>query len=468
MFDFEVEKRISAMESSKFDSVEELKIFSEALNYYFSNGRPREMHKYRDRLTIQFARALELMNFDDTINFGHHFFLFWRTVSPEDENDDGQSEVENLILHPIKRRLNQMSSNSGFLLSKNLKYKPNPNHILIITRHASSQSSYAPGKQIYEFSRSLTKKGIIVWVLSEGEIDENYTKLMAENPNFLVFQYRTKGLSERFKELRARCEVFKPKQIITDAEVALISALHIFGVSSNVILSSQGFYKVPWYDSILMSQEIYDKDKFRKINRYVESYQTLSLDLLAPEKPKQIIDQAKESMGIKPNDFVIGSFARYEQFSYEFLDLMSKILEQNKSVKCILAGPNSREPAKERLNKYIRQGRIFLLGPSDAHILGHCCDAGIDSFPAVQGFSCVELMAKGKPVFVLDCPNLARQRKNRLPEMIFDSKNSLLAGIKQSLSSKKFYKKMSEKSVKLGASFDRGDEVADIILSISK
>ena len=55
-----------------------------------------------------------------------------------------------------------------------LNYPLEQKNVIIQTRHALTQGTYAPGKQIYAVARALLGAGFKVKVFSYGEIDEEF------------------------------------------------------------------------------------------------------------------------------------------------------------------------------------------------------------------------------------------------------------------------------------------------------
>ena len=75
------------------------------------------------------------------------------------------------------------------------------------------------------------------------------------------------------------------------------------------------------------------------------------------------------------------------------------MLKHNPNIKFIIAGPNDRDIVFNELKNFIKSRRVILLGRSNVHLLGHCINIGIDTFPTHSGFSVMEIMAsKGIPV----------------------------------------------------------------------
>ena len=67
-----------------------------------------------------------------------------------------------------------------------------------------------------------------------------------------------------------------------------------------------------------------------------------------------------------------------------------------------------------------------MLPVSNVHVLGHCVNLGIDTFPTHSGFSVLELMAKGVPVVAKKGANNHINLRQRVPELVCEDDFSLV------------------------------------------
>ena len=152
----------------------------------------------------------------------------------------------------------------------------------------------------------------------------------------------------------------------------------------------------------------------------------VSNKVLAPPVDKTEVSNVRHHLGLNEKDFVIGSFARMEKFQNPFLTVIKKVLDECPNVKAVLAGPNDRTPIERSLRKYIELGRAVVLPVSNVHVLGHCVNLGIDTFPTHSGFSALELMAKGVPVVAKKGSNNHVNMRQRVPELVCGDDFSLI------------------------------------------
>ena len=257
----------------------------------------------------------------------------------------------------------------------------------------------------------------------------------------------------------------RPTKIITEMPVNIGTALYFSKVSSKIIYWSPGFTQVPWFDKVLLVPELVNK-KLMQNRKFIEIPRSLNFELLNPNINLKVLNEFKNTHLISNSDFVIGTFARYEKISEEYLNLVYQILSENSSIKIIIAGPNDRSLAENILKKFIIKKQAIVLGFSDIHILGNCCNVFLDTIPFPCGSSAIEIMAKGKPVLSLQQLNLANYKKSRVPELILKDEEELNKVIERLKNDQKFYSNMSVKSLAIAKSYDNGLDLVNSIISI--
>ena len=70
----------------------------------------------------------------------------------------------------------------------------------------------------------------------------------------------------------------------------------------------------------------------------------------------------------------------------------------------------------------------------------------LDTFPYTAGFAAIESMAKGKPVFSLECESLKFYGLNRIQRLIFDSQDTLIISLLKASTDTNFYNEISTES----------------------
>ena len=457
-YNFDV-KKIKYSSNSKIRNIELYKF----LEFYFKNNRPKNFINYEKELTKFLPEIMKMMSFDELFNIIPNYYQFCYTVTIEENFLDAQNKILKNLLNPFSKIL---IGKLKELKIEPLKYNLNHDNYVIFCRHAITKGVYAPGSVIYSITSGLLKKQKKVILISLGGIDQKFVELRKNNSNLILLSKNNDtSCYNQLINLRIICKKMQPAKIITEMPVNIGTALYFSKVSSKIIYWSPGFTQVPWFDNVLLVPELVN-EKLMKNKKFIEVPKSLNFELLNPKINLKVLNQFKNKYLISNSDFVIGTFSRYEKISLEYLDLVSRVLSKNSSIKIIIAGPNDRSLAENKLKKFIIRKQAIVLGSSNIHILGNCCHVFLDTIPFPCGSSAIEIMAKGKPVLSLEQLNLANYKKSRVPELILKDEKELNKAIERLQNNTKFYSNMSIKSLALAKSYDTGLELANSIISI--
>lgn len=457
-YNFNIEK-IKYSSNSEIRKIELLKF----LEFYFQNKRPKSFINYEKELTKFLPEIMSKMSFDQLLHIIPNYYQFCYTVTIEENFLIAQNRILKNLLNPFSKIL---LSKLKELSIEPLKYNLNDENYAIVCRHATTKGIYAPGSVIYSITSGLLKKQKKVILISLGLIDQKFVELKKNNPNLILLSKDDdSSCYKQLINLRTICDKMRPIKIITEMPVNIGTALYFSNVSSKIIYWSPGFTQVPWFDKVLLVPELVN-EKLIKNKKFIEVPKSLNFELLNPKVNLKVLNQFKKKYLISNSDFVIGTFSRYEKISLKYLDLVSQILSKNTSIKIIIAGPNDRSLAENKLKKFIIRKQAIVLGFSDIHMLGNCCHVFLDTIPFPCGSSAIEIMAKGKPVLSLQQLNLANYKKSRVPELILKDEKGLNEVLERLQNDTKFYSNMSIKSLALAKSYDTGLELANSIISI--
>ena len=457
-YDFDIEK-IKYSSNSKIRKIELYKF----LRFYFNNNRPQYFINYEKELTNFLPEIMSQMSFDELLLLIPNYYQFCYTITLDQNYLVAQNNILKNLLNPFSKIL---ISRLKMLRIEPLIYNLNDDNYVIFCRHATTTGMYAPGSNIYSITSGLLKKQKKVLLVSLGEIDQTYIDLQKSNPKLILVKKKEHSSPyEQFITLRDICKQMRPVKIITEMPVNIGTALYFSKVSSKIMYWSPGFTHVPWFDKVMLMPELAHKD-LMKNKKFIEIPKSLNFELLNPKINLKTLNEFKNKYFISKSDFVIGTFARYEKISVEYLDLVSQILSRDSSRKIIIAGSNDRSLAENNLKKFIMKKQAIVLGVSDIHILGNCCNVFLDTIPFPCGSSAVEIMAKGKPVLSLQQKNLANYKKSRVSELIFKDEKEMIKVLERLENDVKFYSNMSMKSLEVAKSYDNSLEVANSIISI--
>ncbi|MDA9148534.1 glycosyltransferase [Alphaproteobacteria bacterium] len=427
------------------------------LEFYFLNGRPKYLKKCQQELTSFIPEIMNEMTFDELMHIIPNYYQFCYTVTIEGGFLKNQIYIKKKLLLPFSKTVTKKLDSLDL---QPLNYNTVDDNYLLICRHAVTKGMYAPGAALYSISSGLLNLGKKIIIVSLGNVDKQFLNLMQKNSNLTIFNNKTTITAEKqLEHLRKICFSFKPSKVITEMPVNIATALYFSNISSKIIYWSPGFTQVPWFDKILLVPELFNEDVF-KSKKYIKVPQSLNIQLLNPKVDVSLINKYKKEYNIGPLDFVIGTFARYEKISVSFLKLVSNLLNNNKNRKIIIAGTNDNSIAKKMLKKFIENKQATILGFSDVHILGNCCNIFLDTIPYPCGFSAIEIMAKGKPVVALNQENLDNYKKSRVDELILENESELNHIITKLENNIKFYDAMSEKSIEIAKKYDNTKELA--------
>lgn len=292
------------------------------------------------------------------------------------------------------------------------------NEYVFICRHAVTQGGYAPGSSIYTFAKALLKDNRKVTVISLGAISEDFKSLAKQFSKLRIYHLPSATPEAMLRALIDFLRNTKTKAVITEMEFYLGSVLSILKPRIPIIFLSPGYYNLPWFDKIGLTDNLSQKPVGNRNRDFFEIPTYVANEILNPQADIQKVANAKIQLGLKDHDFVIGSFARMEKFQPQFLNVLSKVLREKQNVKVLLAGPNERSVVTQHLKNFVDIGRAFVLPSIDVHVYGHLLDLALDSFPTHSGFSMLELMAKGVPVVAKMDAGIDGLWRHRLPELL--------------------------------------------------
>lgn len=440
---YQTVKRFQRIALSPKITFDDARFVFNGLNKYF--GEFERSQKFRGteiELSIRFNEFLDFFNKEQGVYFTTHFFLFCYTLTQD------YKQIQSTIFTNIALPFQNWVINNWQAFTPAIKDIKSGNEYVFVCRHAATVGPYAPGSSVYTFANALLEANRKVTIISLGVVCNQFAQLSKKHNNLKIYTIKQLPLVERFSSLVELLKVIQPKAILSEIEFDIVSVLSILKPNLPTIFLSAGFYSIPWFDKIGVTDSLEIDATTPRKNDFFEIPTYVSNKVLNPPVDKKIVSHVKGQIGISKNDFVIGSFARMEKFQKPFLKLIKNVLDECPNAKIILAGSNDRSPVEHALNEYTTAGRAVVLPLSNVHVLGHCVSLGIDTFPTHSGFSVLELMAKGVPVVAKkDIENHINLRQ-RVPELIRDDDSLLLELIcdfvKNPCELKKFYKPSKE------------------------
>ncbi len=134
---------------------------------------------------------------------------------------------------------------------------------------------------------------------------------------------------------------------------------------------------------------------------------------LAPPPDLALIAVERERMPKTRRLF--GTYARLIKITPEFLAIVAELLRRHPDLGIVLGGTGDGSHIREFASRHGFPANRFRLVEEhvDGHTWGQLLDVFLDTFGQQGGFSCREMIAKGRPVLTTispDMPNLARER----------------------------------------------------------
>jgi hypothetical protein len=428
-----------------------------AVKFYFANGRPRLFRTVEAKIRSRFEELLQNMTIEEGIAYTDNFFLL--SYNFADDTRLCQTEIHDDICLSYENWLKKQQVNIEFPTTHLEK-----NHVLFICRHATTAGGYAPGMSVYTFSKALTQIGYKVSILVLGAIDERFRTFVQSCQDVETYQLQQNQLAKIFQGTLSIVKKVKPCVILTEIEFGVPAFLSIKELPVPIIYLSPGYYNLPWYDRIALTDTLSKNPISTYRNKFFEIPTYVDMDILSPPVDINLIENMRQKLGFSKMDLVVGAFARMEKFSPQFLDMLCKMAVQHDRLKILLAGPNDKDRVVRHLRSLIDEGRCVVLGSSNVHILGHLLTFGIDTFPNHSGFTLNELMAKGVPVLTKWSESIDANWEMRIPDLIFQTEDDLIDFVVDSNNQPSSYAKWCQRSKEFISSKERHKEFAQIMV----
>ncbi len=462
--DFSIEKDINTLlVISKENCItsEHAKITLEIINRYFTiHQRNQAFQKVENLISMRFGEILSHFDLNNGTIFASSFFLFCYTLLDIENFFVGK---KNDIYHNVAIPFQKWVMNKGKVYSDLISTIPSGNDYVLICRRAMVTGMYAPGKSVYTYAEALLSRGENVWIIALWNSDPQFINLKRKYKSLKVSVLFSSNIEVTLISLIEILKLIEPKVILTETEFDLPSILGILKSKIPTIYLAQGYYNLPWYDSIGLNTNIDKSHSGRDLKDFFNLPVWISRDILAPEIDMKLIDEFKVKLGINKVDFVVGLFARMEKFSDPFLDFLYRLLDRDKRIKVLLAGPNNQSKVITKLKRFIDEKRAIILGTVDVNILGHCIDLGVDTFPFHSGYSVLELMAKNIPVISKRDDSLGSLIKDRLPETLKNEENELESLVIELINDRKLLKRYKMKTDEFMSNHDKRKEFLNIL-----
>jgi hypothetical protein len=161
-----------------------------------------------------------------------------------------------------------------------------------------------------------------------------------------------------------------------------------------------------------------------------------------------------------PAGRLIGTYGRLAKITPEFLGAVADAVSAIPEVTVVLGGVGDAAPINRALAALGMTDRCVVVAHHvNGHLWGHLMDVFLDTFPQPGGASCLEVIAKGKPVVSMlagDAANLVREQ--RVPSLVANTVADYSAIVRRLLREPAFHARASAETRSLAASFPTEDD----------
>ena len=396
---------------------------TKALNFYFSNGRPRYFRHLTSNFLSKFPKILSKCTIEEGIQITSQLFLLCYTLA--EEYKIIQETIYNQVAIPYYNWIIEKNKTSDKKVSN---ININKDKYLLVVRHAITRGMYSPGQTTYFLTKLLLERGKSVTLIVHNKVDQSFLTLEKKYNNLEILK-----LNENIKffdKFNALEDIFLNggyKYIITDQEFSEISYISAKHDLKNTILLSAGYYKLPWYGQILKPNVLGPSENSREI----PTQMPIDLGLLNPGGSGDSVEKTRHDLGFDPDDIVFGCFARLEKFNEQYITIAKAILTQIPNSRLLIAGTNSDAFLRGALQEFLANKRAVILGFSDSHALGHVLTFGLETTPTLSGSTVLELYAKSVPVITCsqNVTDLGYIAEARVPELVYPRVEDIIADI---------------------------------------
>ena len=393
-----------------------------SINRYFGEFKRNQCFREADlALSPKFEQLLKYFGNEEGVVFASQYFLFAYTLT-ETNYKQSQLRIEADVAQPYLH----------WVRDRWAEFKPAVKGIgvgdemVFLCRHAVTQGMYAPGKSTFTFIKALLESGERVTLVVLGEIGVEFKSLAGNFSNFTLARLNASSIKQKLSSLIAFLSRIRPKALMTEIEFDIVSVLAILEPQFPVVLLSAGYYNLPWYDKIGLTDTLADSPVGQRHSDFFTIPTYVSHELLDPHIDLGRIKNVKSELGFSDDDVIVGSFARMEKFSAAFGGVLKTVLDRRPRAKVLLAGPNDQANITQAIRPYGDTNRAWVFGQADVHLLGRCVDIAVDTFPLHSGFSMLELMAKNVPVVAMNDEGIDGYWKQRLPELLCSSDDEMV------------------------------------------
>jgi hypothetical protein len=152
---------------------------------------------------------------------------------------------------------------------------------------------------------------------------------------------------------------------------------------------------------------------------------------------------------------IAGFYGRLVKITPEFCNIALRILERHPGTIVALGGTGNAEPILQFVKEHGLEDRMFVINEFvDGHVWGHVLDIFLDTFPLMGGYSCREVMAKGKPVVYMPSTEMPNLQMLRDPGLQAVTSEEYIAHVSRLLGDPDSYRRACSRALELSTPAD--------------
>jgi hypothetical protein len=152
--------------------------------------------------------------------------------------------------------------------------------------------------------------------------------------------------------------------------------------------------------------------------------------------------------------FTIGFYGRLVKITRAQCDLIHRILQHRSDTIAVLGGTGDAGPILDFIKEHKLEQRMFVVNRFvDGHVWGRFLDVFLDTFPLTGGYSCREVVAKGKPVVHMLSEEMPNMNDFLDPDLQASNAEEYLAHVARLLDDPAFYRRTCRRALEISGRY---------------
>lgn len=150
------------------------------------------------------------------------------------------------------------------------------------------------------------------------------------------------------------------------------------------------------------------------------------------------------------SEHIIGFYGRLVKITPAHCDIILRILQRHAGTIVVLGGTGNADPILHFIEEHRLEERLFVVNEFvDGNVWGNFLDVFLDTFPLTGGYSCREVMAKGKPIVHMISDEMPNLNTYLDPELQATQSQEYVAHVSRLLSDAAYYRRACERAAEI-------------------